>query len=76
MQAIVSVPKAKIVQKLALSEIGLTRDRFFIEGKALNVYGTYDSAKDYWKHLKFVLADALGFDTVTLILERDRKSVV
>lgn len=59
------------LQKLPISEIGCTKERFAIEAKVLNVYGTYDSPKDYAKILKTDLADDIGFSIVTLVFGPD-----
>lgn len=60
-------PLANTPKPLPISEIGYTRERFFIDVKILNVYGTYDSKKDYAKYLKTDVTDAVGFNTVTII---------
>lgn len=52
---------------MTLSEIGFTHDRFAIERKVLNVYGTFDSNKDFQKYLRIDVIDSIGFDTITII---------
>lgn len=55
-----------VLPKRLVSQICATRERFIFEGKILNIYGTYDSDKE-WKYLRCDLADEVGFDIVTLV---------
>lgn len=52
--------------RLVVSQIAATKERFAFEGKVLNIYGTFDTDKD-WRYLRCDLADEIGFDIVTLV---------
>ena len=52
--------------KLNVAEISSTKERFFLDGLILNIYGTYDSDRE-WRYLRTDLTDYIGFDTVTLV---------
>lgn len=58
--------EGSILPKRLVSQICATRERFIFEGKILNIYGTYDSDKE-WRYLRCDLADEIGFDIVTLV---------
>lgn len=63
---IVPVVESSVLPKRVVSEICATKERFIFEGKVLNIYGTYDSDKE-WRYLRTDLADEVGFDIVTLV---------
>lgn len=52
--------------KLAVSDISSTKQRFIFDGLILNIYGTYDTNRE-WRFLRTDLTDKVGFDTVTLV---------
>lgn len=58
--------QAPALPKRVVSQISATKERFAFEGKVLNVYGTFDTDKD-WRYLRCDLADEVGFDIVTLV---------
>lgn len=62
------IPAPPTCRHLSISEIGFTKERFYVDAKVLNVYGTFESTKDYSKYLKTDLADASGYNTVTFIV--------
>ena len=55
-----------VLPKRTVSQIAATRERFIFDGKVLNIYGTYESDKD-WRYLITDLTDELGFEIVTVV---------
>ena len=51
---------------LSVAEINAMRQHFIFEGLILNIYGTYDTDRE-WRYLRTDLTDRIGFDTVTLV---------
>lgn len=60
------VSEISVLPTRTVSQIAATKERFIFDGKILNIYGTYESDKD-WRYLRCDLADELGFEIVTLV---------
>ena len=60
------VSEISVLRTRTVSQIATTKERFIFDGKILNIYGNYESDKD-WRYLRCDLADELGFEIVTLV---------
>lgn len=69
-QSIVLFPyPIAFLPKLTISQISRTSLRFAFEGKALNVYGTFESTEEKAKKfLRSDLVDETSFGTITLVV--------